>query len=130
MKKKELIKILESIKGNPEILFWNGYVGDYMDFSLHKEPQILVKESVNHIYNTLVHYRCQERKSWEPSETLQVDLMEQAKRRRSLAQFEFPNEFVPKEEFREWYDTEKTAYLFSPKLRGKTNWDRMGDTLY
>lgn len=30
MKKNDLIKLLEGIKGNPEVVLWNGYVEDFM----------------------------------------------------------------------------------------------------
>lgn len=30
MRKNKLIEILQSMSGNPEIVMWNGYVGDFM----------------------------------------------------------------------------------------------------
>lgn len=45
MKKNDLIKMLQGIDGNPDVLLWNGFVGDWQDFSrdlhraqLHKIP--------------------------------------------------------------------------------------------
>lgn len=37
MRKNDLIKMLESIKGNPEIMFWNGIVGDVVPISSKME---------------------------------------------------------------------------------------------
>ena len=30
MRKNQLIKLLQEIKGNPEVMVWNGFVDDYM----------------------------------------------------------------------------------------------------
>ena len=30
MRKNDLIKMLKEIKGNPEVVLWNGMVGDWM----------------------------------------------------------------------------------------------------
>ena len=43
MKKNKLIELLQAVEGNPEILLWNGYVGDYMDIDKELAERSLVK---------------------------------------------------------------------------------------
>lgn len=41
MKKNTLIKMLQDIKGNPDIFLWNGIVGDYQDIKTISEFDLL-----------------------------------------------------------------------------------------
>jgi hypothetical protein len=45
MKKAQLIEILNKIEGNPDILFYNGYVDDYMDLDKDLVKIRLVKQT-------------------------------------------------------------------------------------
>lgn len=47
MRKNDLIKKLQGIKGNPEVMLWNGIVQDYMPIK-GLVQQELVKESKEH----------------------------------------------------------------------------------
>ena len=41
MKKNDLIELLNGIKGNPDIVLWNGMVGDYMHIKGLEEGDLL-----------------------------------------------------------------------------------------
>ena len=45
MKKDKLIELLQSIKGNPEIVIWNGFVCDYQPISNKITEMFLYKET-------------------------------------------------------------------------------------
>ncbi len=45
MKKSQLMELLLQVEGDPEILLWNGIVGDYMDIRPKLTPITLTKLS-------------------------------------------------------------------------------------
>ena len=45
MKKDKLIELLQQIKGNPEIVIWNGFVGDYQLINNKITETFLYKET-------------------------------------------------------------------------------------
>ena len=47
MKKNDLIKLLNTIEGNPDVALWNGFVGDYQDISKELVKGDLVKMSLD-----------------------------------------------------------------------------------
>ena len=50
MRKNDLIKILQDIKGNPEVMLWNGLVQDCTHISNKVIPFDLVKMNKNYFY--------------------------------------------------------------------------------
>lgn len=51
MRKNDLIELLQSIKGNPEIMFWNGLVGDVVPLTKNIFPIELHKNSLEYKKN-------------------------------------------------------------------------------
>ena len=49
MRKNDLIKMLQSIKGNPDIMLWNGLVGDVVPLDKNMIPVELYKDSLDYI---------------------------------------------------------------------------------
>ena len=47
MKKNDLIKLLNTIEGNPDVVLWNGFVGDYQDISKELVKDDLLKISLD-----------------------------------------------------------------------------------
>ena len=41
MKKNKLIELLLSIEGNPDVVIWNGYVGDWMDIKALEKSELV-----------------------------------------------------------------------------------------
>lgn len=46
MKKNAIIEMLQKIPGNPDIVLWNGYVGDYQHVDSKLVPGTLVKQTL------------------------------------------------------------------------------------
>jgi hypothetical protein len=53
VRKNQLIDPLQSIKGNPEVMVWNGLVDDYMPLG-GVDTNTLYKQSIEFIYKTLL----------------------------------------------------------------------------
>lgn len=132
MKKNELIKLLQDTPGNPHIMFWNGFVEDVQDVSNKIEQAELVKETVDFLYNCLVHERMKDLNSWDP---LPEDVLQQIKiqavKCHKEQQYELPNSCVKESEFERWYGKRtKKILILSAKRAGKTTYDRLGKIEY
>lgn len=132
MTKNKLIEMLNNIKGNPEIVVWNGLVEDYMPVEGLQEG-ILVKEQEEFLYNTLVGERCRYLKTFDLSQEeldrCKVSAEDIYKRQR----YERANPFVSEEDFSRWYGrpskAKKVVYVV-PKVLGKKYEDRIGSVRY
>lgn len=122
MKKKQLIKMLEEIEGNPEIVIWNGYVDDYMNIDKETFKITLVKETESFIYNALKHEWCQLNDTFMIPDEVQKRLEARAKELHKKREYDFANPYVKPEEHEQWYGKKTlTKYVITPKLRGKTS---------
>ncbi|EHX8550646.1 hypothetical protein K3335_003640 [Salmonella enterica] len=122
MRKNALIKMLQEIEGNPEIVIWNGYVDDYMNIGKEMFSITLVKETEDFLFNALKHEWCQMNNTFDvPPEQL-VKIAARAKELHKKREHDFANPYVTEEEFERWYGKKKlTKYVLAPKLRGKTS---------
>lgn len=124
MKKNDLIKLLEEIKGNPEVVLWNPYVEDYNPV-LKVATDVLYKESLEHIFNML---RAQSHLDYSEQGHTEDDLnalYEEAKRIHSKRTYDFPNPFVTEEELHQWYQKKtKKVIIIEPRKVGKTSYGR------
>lgn len=122
MRKNDLIKMLQDIEGNPEIVIWNGYVDDYMNIKKQTFKITLVKETEDFIFNGLKGEWSHMNKSWDIPEEVLEKLRERAKKIHKNRQYDFENPYVTEEEYERWYGKKKlTKYVITPKLRGKTS---------
>jgi len=120
MRKNDLIKMLQDLPGNPEVVFWNGFVNDYHHIDRNVETVTLVKETREFVRH------CLTLASGGVPPTEQT--LDAAMKRR---EWERPNEFVDPNEHQQWYGTKKKKlYVLQGLPRGKTMWDRMGDMEY
>lgn len=124
MRKNDLIAALQKIKGNPEIMVWNGFVEDFQAISkglveskLYKLSFEGYKERVN-LQRTL-----RENLPELPDDELKV-LYKQHK----IGKYEAYNYYAPDDEDKA-YNT-KTVYVIEPKLSGKVSFDRLGQVHY
>ncbi|EHV4444477.1 Uncharacterised protein [Escherichia coli] len=122
MKKNDLIKMLQEIDGNPEIVIWNGYVDDYMNIEKGLTKITLVKETEQFLLEALVHEWCKRNNTFDIPEDQRTKIAEQAKKLHKKREYDFQNPHVTEDEFNHWYGKKKlTKYVLSPKLRGKTS---------
>lgn len=126
MKKDKLIAMLQEIKGNPDILLWNGLVGDWMDIG-RVVPHDLVKMSLPYYLEGCRLQDCCDKEDWSyqlPAEEV-ADL---TKRWRKFP-WEF-NQYVTEEDIKQGKYKAKNIHLIEAKLRGETVRDCLGTIGY
>ena len=65
MRKNDLIKLLQTIEGNPEIVLWNGFVGDYQNISPKLVEGDLVKKTLEYYLEHNRMVRCIKENNWQ-----------------------------------------------------------------
>ena len=126
MRKNDLIKLLQNIKGNPEVLLWNGMVGDYMHIDKPVKGD-LVKMEKKYYLESLINEKRINRRDWSynPSDS-DIKKWETAY---CDKQWEY-NEFVTQEDIKEKrYKSKRVLYL-QAKKRGVSTFDRLGSIEY
>lgn len=124
MRKNELIKLLQNIKGNPEVKLWNPYAEDYNPI-LDVQIDTLYKESVSFIEEWLKAEVYQKEQRWELTADELKDIALKAKQIHKEREYGSPNEYVTKEEKDRWYQKRtKSVVVLTPKKVGKTNYGR------
>lgn len=128
MKKSDLIELLNSIPGNPEVKLWNGLVGDWVDIEKKVYPLELVKQTEQHYLERVRIDECIARKDWEyqlPEDRL--DKLKVSHKRNCKWE---QNDFVTREDVAEKRYSVKTVYALQAKNKGVTTWDRAGNISY
>ena len=122
MRKNELIKILEGISGNPQVVIWNGYVGDYNNISSDVESIELVKNSREFLEAAINHQRSSE--GLGPiSDSEMSDIMRSQ-------EWDLPNS-VADSDMERWYGKRrKRIVVLEPVARGKESYGRPGTICY
>lgn len=119
MRKNKLIELLQAIDGNPEIVLWNGFAGDYQHIDPKFVESLLVKDCKEFV-KSMVEYQTKKPLSEER-------LNEICKKRK----WQLPNPFVEEELYKEWYGkNQKRVIIINPKLRGEQTFDRLGTISY
>lgn len=128
MKKSKLIKMLQEIEGDPEIKLWNGYVGDWVDILPAIEKVSLVRMTQEYWLESCRLEDCLNLKDF----TYQLSVAETdalKKNYKNICKWEL-NGYVTNEDIaRKKYAT-KPVYILQAKLKGETNFDRLGDLKY
>ena len=135
MRKNELIKLLEEIEGNPEVVLWNGFVQDWQhidkDNILHT---CLYKESKEHIEKMLTFEVIRDT-GRKPTEEEQNEL-------KSIAANSFLKEYswhlddcydpvLTDEEKKSRYGNNiRKVLVLQPKIKGEEYFDRLGAMSY
>ena len=123
MRKMALIKLLESIKGNPEVVLWNGFVGDWQSIDQNIEQIELVKHSREFLEFTINHQNAELGLPPLSEDEITARVKEE--------EWDLPNQFVEHERLNDWYGSRrKRLVVLSGKARGKSTWDRLGTIEY
>lgn len=132
MKKNDLIKYLQGIKGNPDIKLYNGFVGDWMDIDLIESE--VVKECDEFIRFYVEGEWKQNNKTDIIPHNVQIELDKQIEQRiksRRTEDWEFPNQYLSEDQYKKWYGKHrKKIILINGKKRGKSSYDRLGRVEY
>jgi len=126
MRKNDLIKLLQSMKGNPEVVLWNGFVGDYQHLEKPVEGD-LVKQSQEHYLEMCRLQDARDAKNWD----LQLPESEVDELKRIYKTFKYEhNNYVTQEDIKEKRYKKKRVIYISAKIRGETSYGRGGDLYY
>ena len=124
MRKNQLIEILKNIKGNPEIMIWNGLVEDVqtigkeiLECKLYKLSFEGYKERVNlqRVYR-------------ENLPELSDEELKLLYKKHKVGQYEAYSYYAPDDNDKAY--NKKTVFVLEPKLTGKTHFDRLGTITY
>lgn len=125
MKKNKLIELLQSIKGNPEIVVWNGLVGDYQPISNKITETYQYKETKQYQLETINNERL--RDGLEPI-TINDFKDESDYELRNIFQ-EIHYLRSRNKKIKDCYNKKRVAIL-ETKTRNKTMYDRTGKINY
>ena len=124
MRKNQLIEILKNIKGNPEIMIWNGIVEDMqpiakgvVECKLYKMSFEGYKERVN-----------LQRVLKDNLPELPDDELKALYKKHKIGQYEAFNYYPPDDNDKAY--NKKTVFVLEPKVTEKTHFDRLGTITY
>ena len=118
MKKNKLIELLQSIKGNPEIVIWNGLVDDYQPINNIQQTNIYAQSK------RLQLKLCNYERNLHGLEPIEIDDYE------TEINYELPSNSLTKQELKVLYDKKKKVAILETKTRNKTMYDRTGKINY
>lgn len=128
MKKSKLIAMLNELKGDPDIVLWNGMVGDWMDISPKLVEGELVKQSLRQAVAMYEFERKRDTNNFDYVLT-QKELNSMRSSYKKNWNWE-DNEFVTQEDIKEGRYVKKRVVYIDAKKRGVHTWDRLGNIDY
>jgi hypothetical protein len=128
MRKNDLIKMLQNLKGNPEIVLWNSIVGDYMPLENKLTDGFVFKMRQDAALRYYEYERRSDLKDFTYSLTTE-EKQDMIKAYKENYKWEHSDFITNKDIKDKIYQSKKVIYL-SPKPSGKTHWDRMGTIEY
>ena len=130
MKKSKLIAILNALPGDPDIKLWNGMVSDWMEIDPKLVESDLVKMNLDYWLKSCRIQDCIDRKDWDyqmPAE----EVAELTKRHKSGKVNKWAiNPYVSLEDINENRYSLKKVLILQAKVKGESDWDRMGSISY
>jgi hypothetical protein len=126
MRKLKLIELLNNLKGNPEIVLWNGAVGDWMDLS----PKLIEGELVKLTFAYFCRAVEGEEKQIDHKFQLTPEVTKEwAASYRKHYTWEV-NSCVTSDDITKGIYKAKRVIFINAKSRGVTTWDRLGSISY
>jgi hypothetical protein len=128
MRKNDLIKLLQETKGNPEIVLWNGIVGDYMQI----DNKLVEGELSKMTFEGLLHYyslECKRDKNDWNYELTEEEKQGLLKNYKDNYKWEI-NQFVNREDIKRKTHKSKRVLYINAKISGKSHNDRLGSIYY
>lgn len=126
MRKNDLIRKLQQLKGNPEVMLWNGIVGDFMPVGKIVEST-LVKQTKEYYFETCRLEDCRDAGNW----TLQLSDEEKQKLSKYYSSFQYEdNPYVTEEDIKLKRYKQKRVIAIDAKQTGKRYQDHRGHIDY
>jgi hypothetical protein len=130
MRKADLIKLLESIDGNPEIKLWNGYASDYMDIDKELVPTYLSKMTFEFFLEMCRLEHCMDTGADRKTYTFTHDeIVELRRNYKEHYNWEY-DQYVTDEDIAKKKYTKKNIVIINAKTRGVKTFDRIGALEY
>jgi len=127
MKKDKLIKMLQDIPGNPDVLIWNGFVGDFMDVKDISQSHLVKLTFEMYVAGCEMDEKRQRKEvSFKFSEEEIEELKESYNK---YVQWEI-NNYVTEQQIKDKIWLKKIIYSINAKPSGKKTWDRLGGIEY
>ena len=126
MKKNDLIKLLQDIPGNPDIMSWNGYVQDIVPLKQELISTRLTKMTKSHYFRCLENEELLDNRDFKPTPKI---MAEWEKLYTRVCKYEF-DLYVSDQDIREKKFTRKNIFLVVPQTTGKEYFDRIGEVRY
>ncbi len=126
MRKNDLIKQLQQLKGNPEVMLWNGIVGDFMPIAKIVEST-LVKQTKEYYFEICRLEDCRDAGNW----TLQLSDEEKQELSKCYSSFQYEdNRYVTEEDIKLKRYKKKRIIAIDAKQTGKRYQDHRGHIDY
>lgn len=128
MKKNDVIDMLQKLEGNPEIVLWNGFVGDYQHIDSVPAEGILVKQTLAHYLEMCRLQDCVDRN--DRNYQMSADEVERLKKMyKKVCKWE-ENQFVTLEDIKAKRYSMKKVFYVQAKKRNERYHDRLGSVDY
>ena len=126
MKKNDLIKKLQQIEGNPEIVLWNGMVGDWMPIGNLSEAY-LTKITKQYWLESVSRDHAINNRNWD----YKIPEEDTPTLEKQYRKFQWEsNDFVTSEDIKKKRYKKKRIIYIDAKVRGVTTFDRIGSLKY
>lgn len=124
MRKNDLIKLLQSIEGNPQVVIWNGFTHDYQHIDKTFIPLTLYKPEKSWLKKKIIDLQRSHLGKNPISE-------EEFNQLYSNIEYEKANRFYTENEIKERYSKKtKKLIVFNVLERNKIVFDRLGSYKY
>lgn len=127
MRKNDLIKKLQEIKGNPEVMLWNGLVADFVPIG-NMVGCSLVKQTLEHYLEMCRLQRCKRKDDWDFQFSVD-ELQEYYQSYKQYIEWE-ENRYITEDDIVGKRYKKKNILAIDAKITGKTAHDRMGNISY
>lgn len=124
VRKNQLIEILKSIKGNPEVMIWNGLVEDMQPI----EKEILECKLFKLSFEGYKERVNMQRAHKDNLPELPDDELKLLYKKHKVGQYEVFNYYPPDDNDKAY--NKKTVFVLEPKATGKTHFDRFSTITY
>ena len=129
MKKSKLMKMLSEIEGDPDILLWDGAVGDWLDIDKSFIESDLVKMTFGYYLRCIESERIRYGNK-TPDYIIPKEEYPELKKNYNKDQVWEDNKFVSVCDIQDKKYTKKSVIMINSKPRGITTWDRLGRINY
>jgi len=126
MTKNKLIALLQNIKGNPEIVLWNGMVGDWMGID-KLTPGELTKQTEEYWIKSVEFEHKRDMNDWNAK--LSEQEVAQLKKQYKGHDWNTPDYVTQEDIDQKRYKTKRVVYI-EPKKRNVDTFDRFGSISY